>query len=84
MRLLLLQLIIKSHLGPHTDLEDVCLLNGQQVVLDQRQVPGASEHVDDARVVQPRLQHVEQVHQQLGVLVQVELEGLHTRLYMTL
>ncbi len=55
-------------------------LHAQQVVLDERQLPRAAHHVHHAPVVQPRLQHAQQVAQQVGVLVQVEGQAAVVRL----
>jgi len=57
-----------AHLG------NVALLHADQVVLDERQVVGLAELMHHARVVQARGQHVQQVHQQVRVLLQVEAQ----------
>ncbi len=69
------------HSPARAHLENVVLLHRDEVVLDERQVARAAEHVDDARVVEPRLQHVEQIHQQVGMLRQVVLQRAVVHLY---
>ena len=54
----------------------VVVLHRAEIGLDERQVVGLDEEVDGARMVEARREHGQQVVEQHGLVVQVELDGL--------